>query len=236
MQYYWVRLNQILYSFSESMVVAGRDLIDVLFSLILAVIIAIIISQIYRHTHRGMNFELTFMATLVLLAPIVAVVMLFIRGDLVLSLGLIGSLSIIRFRTPIKDTRDMVFLFWVIAVGLGCGTYNWMIVIISTIFITIVMFALYFIKYGRSQNTDFVLVVSGAGSFDDDRVDKLVKKYTEEARIRSHEVEDGQWEIIYELRFSRVLDQVTKRIIKDLDELEGVQKVSLLAPQLALPV
>ena len=69
------------------------------------------------------------MASLVLFAPLITIVMLYIRGDLVLSLGLIGSLSIIRFRTAIKDTRDMVFLFWVIAVGLGAGTYNWGIVI-----------------------------------------------------------------------------------------------------------
>jgi len=94
------------------------DFASVLFSLFLAVAVAFLVSQIYKYTHRGLNYELAFMSTLVLLAPIISVVMLFIRGDLVLSLGLIGSLSIIRFRTPIKDTRDMVFLFWVIAVGL----------------------------------------------------------------------------------------------------------------------
>src|SRR5690554_6776393 len=131
----------------ENLLISGQDVSDILFSLFLAAVIAVIISQIYKHTHRGMNFELSFMTTLVLLAPIVAVVMLFIRGDLVLSLGLIGSLSIIRFRTPIKDTRDMVYLFWTIAVGLGCGTYNWVVVIISTIFIGLIMFVLYFIKY-----------------------------------------------------------------------------------------
>jgi len=120
----WDIINRVLLAIPESLAMPGRDIFDVVFSLIISVIIAIIISQIYKHTNRGMNFELTFMATLVLLAPIVTVVMLFIRGDLVLSLGLIGSLSIIRFRTPIKDTRDMVFLFWTIAVGLGAGTYN----------------------------------------------------------------------------------------------------------------
>ncbi len=62
----------------------GQDINDVLFSMGLAIVIALVISQIYKHTHRGMNFELSFMSTLVLLAPIVAVVMLFIRGDLVL--------------------------------------------------------------------------------------------------------------------------------------------------------
>jgi len=98
----WDIINRVLLAIPESLAMPGRDIFDVVFSLIISVIIAIIISQIYKHTNRGMNFELTFMATLVLLAPIVTVVMLFIRGDLVLSLGLIGSLSIIRFRTPIN--------------------------------------------------------------------------------------------------------------------------------------
>lgn len=221
---------------SENLVISGHDFFDIFFSLLLAGAIAVIISQIYKHTHRGMNFELTFMTTLVLLAPIVAVVMLFIRGDLVLSLGLIGSLSIIRFRTPIKDTRDMVFLFWTIAVGLGCGTYNWMVVIISTIFIAVVMIILYFIKYGRSRNTDFVLVVSGDSPCRGHELENIIKKYTAGARIRSHEVEGDSWETIYELRFPRLLDNITENLTGELKSLKGVRKVSLLAPQLALPV
>ncbi len=221
---------------SFSLIIPGRDLTDLLFSLFLATATALIISQIYKHTHRGMNFELTFMTTLVLLAPIVAVVMLFIRGDLVLSLGLIGSLSIIRFRTPIKDTRDMVFLFWTIAVGLGCGTYNWAVVIVSTIFITIVMFTLYFFRYGRSRNTDFVLVVAGMSERRGDEMEAVVKRYSPEARVRSHEEEDDLWEVIYELRFPKVEEGTAKNLISELKALQGVQKVSLLAPQLALPV
>ncbi len=229
-------LAYILLTIQENLVIPGQDLFDVLFSLVIAVVISIVISQIYKHTHRGMNFELTFMATLVLLAPIVTVVMLFIRGDLVLSLGLIGSLSIIRFRTPIKDTRDMVFLFWTIAVGLGAGTYNWTIVIVSTILIAILMYVLYFFKYGRSRNTDFVLVVSGDPSYNDEKVEAIIKNYTEEARVRSHEAEGGYWEVIYELRFPKMIEPVTRKLVKELETLEGVQKVSLMAPQLALPV
>jgi hypothetical protein len=220
----------------SSLALSGRDLFDVLFSLLLALAVAVIISQIYKYTHRGMNYELSFMTTLVFLAPIVAVVMMFIRGDLVLSLGLIGSLSIIRFRTPIKDTRDMVFLFWVIAVGLGCGTYNWIIVIISSIFIVIVMFILHFMKYGRSRNNDFVLVVSGSSTYQNEALDELIHRYTTEARVRSQEMEEDLWEIIFELRFPPLTGKLTDNMIKEIKEIDGVNKVALLAPQLALPV
>ena len=87
-------------------------LLQFLVSIGLSIILGIGIALIYRYTHKGLNYESSFILTLSLLAPIVTLVMFFIQGDLVLSLGLVGSLSIIRFRTPIKDTRDMVFLFW----------------------------------------------------------------------------------------------------------------------------
>lgn len=221
---------------ADNMLMTRGDLLDVLFSLGLAVVIAVIISQMYKYTHRGMSFELSFMSTLVLLPPIVAVVMLFIRGDLVLSLGLIGSLSIIRFRTPIKDTRDMVFLFWAIAVGLGCGTYNWMIVILSTMFMIPIMFALHFLRYGNSRNADFVLVISGTAPYRGERVQQLVSKRVKDAQVRSFETEEGHWEIIYEVRFPRMSTQEARALIEELEALDGVRKVSLLGPQLALPV
>jgi hypothetical protein len=212
------------------------DLASVLFSLFLAIAVAFIISQIYKYTHRGLNYELAFMSTLVLLAPIVSVVMLFIRGDLVLSLGLIGSLSIIRFRTPIKDTRDMVFLFWVIAVGLGCGTYNWNVVIISTIVISITMFLLHFMKYGQSRGTDYVLIVTGSLALSNNQIGKVLKRYAKESRIRSQEAEEGFWEIIFEVQLIDLTQEKTGELFGEIKAIEGVSKVSLLAPQIALPV
>jgi hypothetical protein len=220
----------------ESMSMSRPDLFNIIFSLVLALSVAFVVSQVYKHTHRGLNFELSFMTTLVVLAPIVSIVMLFIRGDLVLSLGLIGSLSIIRFRTPIKDTRDMVFLFWIIAIGLGCGTYNWSIVIISSIIITIIMFVLHFLRYGHSTNSDFVLVINGTGDYNAEKITKIVQKYTDEAQIRSKETETDFWEIIYEIRFQKLTGDSTDDLIKEIKQIEGTNKVSILAPQIALPV
>lgn len=212
------------------------DLMNLLFSLFLAIAIAFIISQIYKYTHRGLNYELTFMSTLVVLAPIIAVVMLFIRGDLVLSLGLIGSISIIRFRTPIKDTRDMVFIFWVIAVGLGCGTYNWNVVIISTIVIATVMFLLHFIRYGHSKATDYVLVVTGTKALKNNEIGEVLKSYTKEIRVRSQETEQDYWEIIFEIQLRDLTETMVGELHDRLNHIPGVKKISLLAPQIALPV
>ena len=226
----------LLKSFTSFIGFENLDLASILFSLVLATVVSFIISQIYKYTHRGLNYELAFMSTLVLLAPIVSVVMLFIRGDLVLSLGLIGSLSIIRFRTPIKDTRDMVFLFWVIAVGLGCGTYNWNVVIISTIIISITMFALHFMRYGQSRGTDYILVVTGALALSNEEIAKVLHRYAKESRIRSQEADADFWEIVFELQLLDLTGEKTAALFVELKAIQGVDKVSLLAPQIALPV
>jgi hypothetical protein len=215
---------------------SNLDFYSVVFSLLIAAVMGFLISLLYRKTHRGLNYEHTFMATLVLMAPIVSIVMLYIRGDLVLSLGLIGSLSIVRFRTPIKDTRDMVFLFWVIAVGLGAGTYNWAVVVISTIFITILVALLYFIRYGNSKNMDFVLVVSGKNPLHSESIQKIVNQYAGEARIRSIEQEKDIWEMVYELRLAKVGADPAEKLVQELQGKKGIVRVSLLAPQLALPL
>ncbi|MBW6465361.1 MAG: DUF4956 domain-containing protein [Brevefilum sp.] len=218
-----------------SMALTSDDIFNIVFSLFVAIILGLIISQVYKLTHRGVNYELSFMTSLVMLAPIVALVMFFIRGNLVLSLGLVGSLSIIRFRTPIKDTRDMVYLFWVIAIGLGAGTYNWTMVALASLIILIVIFILYLVKYGRSQNHDYILVVSGTSDYDKEPIKNIINQYTSDAVMRSQNINDDMWEIVFELHLGETKDALDE-LLKALKQIDKISNVSLLAPQLALPV
>ncbi len=232
----WTEIRFLIDRLVEFIGLYDLDLANILFTLFLAIAVGFIISQIYRYTHRGLNYELAFMSTLVVLAPIISVVMLFIRGDLVLSLGLIGSISIIRFRTPIKDTRDMVFIFWVIAVGLGSGTFNWNVVILSTIVISLLMFLLHFIRYGQSKANDYVLVVSGTKSLKNNEISQVLKDYAREIRVRSEETEGDYWEIIFEVQLRDMTEVTVQELHDRINLIPGVGKVSLLAPQIALPV
>ena len=95
------------------------SILDMIISLGTAIVIGLWVVLVYRTTHRGLTYERSFLLTILMTAPIVGLVMLLIGSNLALSLGLVGALSIIRFRNVIKDSRDMVFLFWSIAVGLG---------------------------------------------------------------------------------------------------------------------
>jgi uncharacterized membrane protein YhiD involved in acid resistance len=232
----WDKLYEVLVNAFAQTSLSAQELFNVIFSLTLAIVLGLIISQVYKNTHRGLNYEISFLTTLILLAPIVAAVMIFIQGSLVLSLGLVGSLSIIRFRTPIKDTRDMVFLFWVIAVGLGCGIYSWTLVVIFTLLVFVTIIILYLTKYGRSRNQDYVLVLSGDSSYPDSDVERILKQHTLDVRVRSRESDNDTWEIIFEVRFTDDVGEESKQLVGELQALSGVSKVSLLAPQLALPI
>ncbi len=230
----WDEIINIIQQAFASMALTSEDIFNIIFSLIVSIIIGVVISQTYKLTHRGMNYESTFMTSLVMLAPIVAVVMFFIQGNLVLSLGLVGSISIIRFRTPIKDTRDMVYLFWVIAVGLGAGTYHWGIVIISSLAILALIIILYFLNYGQSQNHDYILIISGDNQLEQEAIKTVLNQYATNPKMRSQTINKDSWEVVYELHLAKI-DPVVDKLLKDLNNIESISNVSMLAPQLALP-
>lgn len=225
-----------LYEILRTFFVEPEQVINLIISVGLAIGLGIGVAFVYKYTHRGMNYERSFLTTLVLIAPIVTMVMYFIQGDLVISLGLVGSLSIIRFRTPIKDTRDMVFLFWTIAAGLGAGTYNWTVTIVSSIIVALVVTFLFMVKYGTPLHAEFVLVVSGNLDGRSKELEEIIKRYAENAQVRSHDVQEDHWEVIFELKFLKNRDNPSQDLLSEIKSLEGVEKVSLLAPQLALPM
>lgn len=211
-------------------------LIRFIFSMILAILLGLGIAFVYKLTHKGLNYESSFLTTLALLAPIVTLVMLFIQGNLVLSLGLVGSLSIIRFRTPIKDARDMVFLFWTIATGLGIGTYNWSLTIIATVILAVLMLLFYKLRYGRKAHNEYILMISGIGDFDQTLINNLNNEGLVKSFLRSREIHDNSFELVYELTFNEKELGKINALVDEINKMAVVEKVSLLSPQLNLPI
>lgn len=216
--------------------ISSETFISFIVSIILSMILCFSIALVYRHTHKGLNYESSFLSTLATLGPIVTLVMFFIQGDLVLSLGLVGSLSIIRFRTPIKDTRDMVFLFWTIAIGLGVGTLNWTLSILATIILSIIIILFFIIRYGAKVHAEYILIIGGQMPFEHENIAEMLISENIRVQLRSHETKGDHWEVVYELRFKQMFDASVRNMIKDIQAQSGVEHVSLLSPQLALPL
>lgn len=127
-------------------------------SFLLAFSLAFIWATVYRKTHSGVAYTRSFFLTLLLISPIVTMVMMAIGSNVALSLGLVGSLSIIRFRTVIKDAKDMVFLFLAIAVGLCCGANAWLVAVIGTLAISLIALVMSKVGHGSVGSADYILI------------------------------------------------------------------------------
>jgi len=212
------------------------SIVDLLIALGVALILGLFIVFIYRTTHRGLNYERSFLVTLLMMSPTVALVIMLIGSNLALSLGLVGALSIIRFRTVIKDSRDMAYLFWSIAIGLGAGTYNWTVVLIASLVFAGALLTLHFLEFGKVRSNDYVLVLSGKGNQPTDGIFDLVTKRTAQSALRTLDIHEGGWELVLELRMAAATSVSERELLTELRALGGVSKASLLAPQLALPI
>lgn len=122
---------------------------DIIIALFWSIILSIIIANTYRTTHRGVSYSQSFTQTLVLLGLIVAIVMLIIGTDIARAFTLVGALSIVRFRNAVKDTRDVGFIFFTMAIGMACGTRFYLLGIITTVTGCILIYYLTFTEFGQ---------------------------------------------------------------------------------------
>ena len=132
------------------------DPYSIIINLICSFILGLLISYIYRITHKGISYSQSFMLTIVFVAIIVAMVMMVIGNNIARAFALVGALSIIRFRTVIKDTKDTAYIFIALAAGMAAGTSNYYLAFIGTSFYFIVALILHRFNYGSIYKSEFI--------------------------------------------------------------------------------
>ena len=115
---------------------------DVFLTIVLSFVLSIGIGWIYQITHRGVAYSQSYVQTLVLMAMVVGIIMLVIGSNIARAFTLVGALSIVRFRNAIKETRDVGFIFFAMAIGMACGTRFYLLAIVSTIVIGALLWAM----------------------------------------------------------------------------------------------
>ena len=130
---------------------------DILINMALAFALGLIISYIYKVTHKGLSYSQSFMLTIVFVTFIVAMVMMVIGNNLARAFALVGALSIIRFRTVIKDTKDTAFIFLGLAAGMAAGTSTYFLSIAGVGFFSLIALALHATNYGSFYKSEFLL-------------------------------------------------------------------------------
>ena len=192
-----------------------------------AFVLGLIIFVCYRYSHSGTMYSSKFNVSLVMLTVITTLVMSVIGNNVALSLGMVGALSIVRFRTAIKDSRDTAFIFWCIAVGICCGVSEFKIAGIGTVLIFAFM-----LFFGRIQNNDrYLLVVRGNRSREKEIEITVAKYYDSNIKVRVKNSTKDSIEYIFELS-NKILKKAQKvnndSIMDQLYKLEQIDYVNVV--------
>ena len=205
-------------SFLESIAAADVTPQEIFLVMFITTVLALYIFCIYRVLTRKTFYNKSFNITLAALALITAGVILTIQSSIVVSLGMVGALSIVRFRTAVKDPMDLAFLFWAISIGIICGARLYVIAVIVSIFLTILFFKLPVAKAPK------ILVVNADGMDAEDKILEVVERLAGYYRVKSRSLSAEQLDMVVELRVKE-----EKELVKGINGLEGVHAVSLLA-------
>lgn len=204
---------------------------EILFNLVMAFVLAMVISYIYRRTHKGLSYSQSFVVTIVLVCVIVAMVMMTIGNNLARAFALVGALSIIRFRTVVKDTKDTAFVFFALAAGMAAGTSNYFLGAAGTVVISIVALLLDWTRYGSLYKTEFIL------SFRTERTEgaetpgysEIISRYAKTSSLLHTEASgDGETvKLAFDITLKKDLEPV--ELSREVAAVDGVSDVQLVA-------
>jgi uncharacterized membrane protein YhiD involved in acid resistance len=201
---------------------------NVLWSILLSVICGLIIAYVHRKNSTNLVYDPQINFSLVLLTMIVTVVMIVIGSNLALSLGLIGALSIIRFRTAIKNTIDISFIFWTIATGLALGSFNYLLAILEIIAIGSVIFiASRFLSLNKKNNEYIVIMQLDKGIESTNNIDNEVSKIVKKFDVKSYIQLDECFE--YSI-FAKLDESEISILMNKIQSLDKVNNISILYP------
>ena len=207
-------------SFLEN--IASVSLLDMLLTLALAFGLGMFIFLVYKKTYSGVMYSSSFGGTLVALTMITSMTILAVTSNVVLSLGMVGALSIVRFRTAIKEPMDIAFLFWSIAAGIVLAAGMIPLAVIGSVIIGVVM--LIFINR-KAVHDPYIAVITCANADAEKAAAEYLQKNVEKAVIKAKTCQNGAIEMTWEVRLLKH-DTV---FITELSEMAGVNSAVLVS-------
>jgi len=204
---------------------------EILINLTLSFILGVIVSIVYKKTHKGLSYSQSFMITNIFVAVIVCMVIMIIGNSLARAFALVGALSIIRFRTVVKDTKDTAFIFWSLAVGMASGTGSYFLAISGTIIITIIAFILHHTNFGSIIKSEFILQfrIQTEDKKISDSYNAILSKFTKTQTLLSSESSDDNNSIKVSIDIVMKEDLNQNDLLKEISSLQGISEVVIIA-------
>ncbi|MEN8128300.1 MAG: DUF4956 domain-containing protein [Planctomycetota bacterium] len=210
----------------------------VLLSLLLAFVLGQLLAWLYYFTHTGLSYSRSFVQSLILITVIVSMVMSTIAGSFVVAVGLMGALSIIRFRNIIKDTRDIAFIFSALVIGMACGSQRYGVAILGTLVIGGIILYLHLSEFGthRPHNAFLRFCLKdhiGSGHPILKILDKFCSAHT---MISSQDGDFGDRTVEY--AYQVMIKNVTRneQMVSELQKIEDIANVNLTVQEQLLQI
>ena len=188
-----------------------------------ALIAGLIISVVYKKTYRGVLYSPNFAMTLIMLTLVTAPVVMAIGSNVALSMGMVGALSIVRFRTAVKEPLDTVYMFWAITMGILLGAGQYIISLVVVVTISIILLVMSFIHF-RTPNS--YLLLMHYDEYAEGDIEAELRRSARYNRLRSKTVTRAGAEMTYEVRMDQKADLVGRML-----DIEGVHDATLVAMQ-----
>lgn len=203
--------------------VAAFSLVDMLVALALSFAIGLFICEVYKKTYRGVMYSQSFGVTLLALAMLTTLAIMTVTSNVVLSLGMVGALSIVRFRTAIKEPLDIAFLFWSIVVGIMLGAGMIPLAVFSSVILGVVLLFMVNRK-GRTEEA-YILVLQCVNEEAEAKASEILEKNVKQFNLKSKTVSAGGIEWTVEVR----IQDGTTKFINELYAVEGVTAATLVS-------
>ena len=184
-------------------------------------ILACYVFLIYRLMTRKSFYSKGFNVSLAAMSVITAAIILAMQSNLVISLGMVGALSIVRFRTAIKDPMDLVFMFWSISIGIICGAGLYEVALVTSVAVTVFILVLDMIPVSKAP---MMLVINSSQMDGEQQILDIVGKYSKSYKVKSRNLSKGRLDMVVELR---VKDE--SALVSEVAALEGMIGASLIA-------
>lgn len=202
--------------------VTSISILDMAFAMVLSFFVGLFIFWIYKLTYRGVMYSSSFGVTLIGLTMISTLVILAVTSNVVLSLGMVGALSIVRFRSAIKEPLDIAFLFWSIAVGIVIAAGMLPLAVFGSLFIGLIL--VIFVSW-KSHDNPFILVMRCESEEAEVAAKTVLEANIKKLVLKSKSVRNGEIELHYEVRLK---DSETS-FLSSIAVTEGVQDVVLVS-------
>ena len=209
--------NSFLEGFTSMDITTGK----IMATLFVTGLLALYIFFIYRLVTRKVFYSKSFNISLAAMALITAAIILAMQSNLVISLGMVGALSIIRFRTAVKDPMDLAFLFWAISIGIICGAGLYEVALVTSVAVTIFILVLDLLPVAKAP---MILLVNSSKMDGEQEILDVVGKYAKAYKVKSRNLSQGRLDLVVELRVKE-----ESSLVSEVAAMDGMVSASLIA-------